>query len=112
MRANFKDHVDKIVCMGDAFFGLLFYLYLCLPQPREVVIDCQMVNPASSTFSSSSGSKMGYVDVSWEAPRRPNGQIEFYNIKLKGVSTFRNADGVTETDTIVPGLVTYSILFC
>ena len=54
---------------------------------------------------------MGYVDVSWEAPRRPNGQIEFYNIKLKGVSTFRNADGVTETDTIVPGLVTNSILF-
>ena len=39
-------------------------------RPQNVRINCQMIK----------NNKIGYVDVSWEAPARANGQIEFYNV--------------------------------
>lgn len=68
-------------------------------EPSTVVATCK--------FDNISG--MNYVDVSWSDPSKPNGQIEFYNIQLHGISTYLDSSGSMAVDRFGPQLKTEDI---
>jgi len=70
--------------------------------PSNVNIECKQAAAGEG------GRGASYVDVTWQPPLKPNGQIEFYNIWLKGVSTYNNAEGLVVYDKMGPEIKTVS----